>query len=73
MIVRVTDKIPLDKALRVLKKKLDKEGVIKKMFEKQYYVSRSELRKIKKNKLKRNIFIEKLKQQKEIEKRKHLK
>ena len=73
MIVRVTDKIPLDKALRILKKKLDKEGIIKKMFEKQYHVSRSELRKIKKNKLKRNIFIEKLKQQKEIEKRKHLK
>ena len=51
--VKVKRKQNVEKSLRRLKKMLDKEGVLQKLREKQYYKKPSELRKEKQNQRRR--------------------
>jgi len=51
--IQITDKMPLEKAMRILKKKLVKEGVFKELKVRRFYEKPSERAKRKKDEAKR--------------------
>lgn len=51
--IQITDRMPLEKAMRVLKKKLVKEGVFKELKTRRFYEKPSERKKRKSDEAKR--------------------